>query len=138
MSYWTLEGLSPALFGDAKLRSRGDAARAAMSVALRTMVTRRGLVELDERALADVGLTRAEALAEAKRTPWDLNPPRRPQRPDQPKPQMRGKIMVWLDEAVRRHRSRQSISGLNAWMLKDIGVSFAEAEFEANKPFWRR
>jgi uncharacterized protein YjiS (DUF1127 family) len=137
MSYWTLEGLSPALFGDAKLRSRGDAAWAAMSVALRTMVTRRDLVELDERALADVGLTRAEALSEARRTPWDLHQPRRPQRPDQPKPQVRGKVVAWLDEALRRRRSRQSIGHLNAWMLKDIGVSFAEAEHEANKPFWR-
>ena len=37
----------------------------------------------------------------------------------------------------RRYRSRQSIAGLDASMLKDIGVSFAEAEAEANKPFWR-
>jgi len=36
----------------------------------------------------------------------------------------------------RRHRSRQRIAGLNGHLLKDIGVSFAEAEAEANKPFW--
>ncbi len=37
----------------------------------------------------------------------------------------------------RRYRSRQSIVGLDGHLLKDIGVSFAEAEAEANKPFWR-
>jgi uncharacterized protein YjiS (DUF1127 family) len=36
----------------------------------------------------------------------------------------------------RRHRSRQRIAGLDRFLLKDIGVSFAEAEAEANKPFW--
>jgi uncharacterized protein YjiS (DUF1127 family) len=39
--------------------------------------------------------------------------------------------------AWRRYRSRQRIAHLNTHMLKDIGVSFAEAEAEANKPFGR-
>ena len=39
--------------------------------------------------------------------------------------------------AWRRYRSRQGIVRLDGHMLKDIGVSFAEAEAEANKPFWR-
>lgn len=39
--------------------------------------------------------------------------------------------------AWRRYRSRQHISGLDSYMLKDIGVTYAEAEAEANKPFWR-
>ena len=39
--------------------------------------------------------------------------------------------------AWRRHRSRRQITQLDAHMLKDIGVSFSEAEAEANKPFWR-
>ena len=39
--------------------------------------------------------------------------------------------------AWRRHRSRQRISELDRHMLKDIGITFAEAEAEANKPFWR-
>ena len=39
--------------------------------------------------------------------------------------------------AWRRYRSRQRIAQLDSHMLKDIGVSFAEAEAEANKPFWR-
>jgi uncharacterized protein YjiS (DUF1127 family) len=44
---------------------------------------------------------------------------------------------VAIRAAWRRYRSRQRIAHLNAHMLKDIGVSFAEAEAEANKPFWR-
>jgi uncharacterized protein YjiS (DUF1127 family) len=39
--------------------------------------------------------------------------------------------------AWRRYRSRQRIASMDADMLKDIGVSPAEAELEANKPFWR-
>jgi uncharacterized protein YjiS (DUF1127 family) len=42
-----------------------------------------------------------------------------------------------LRAAWRRYRSRQTIAQLDGHMLKDIGVSFAEAEAEANKPFWR-
>jgi uncharacterized protein YjiS (DUF1127 family) len=37
----------------------------------------------------------------------------------------------------RRWRTRQRIAQLDNHLLKDIGVSFAEAEAEANKPFWR-
>ena len=43
--------------------------------------------------------------------------------------------MVW--SAWRRYRSRQRIALLDRHLLKDIGVSFAEAENEANKAFWR-
>jgi uncharacterized protein YjiS (DUF1127 family) len=39
--------------------------------------------------------------------------------------------------AWRRYRSRQRIAALDRHLLKDIGVSFTEAESEANKPFWR-
>lgn len=41
-----------------------------------------------------------------------------------------------LQAAWRRHRSRRCLVGMNPYLLKDIGVSFAEAEAEANKPFW--
>ncbi len=40
--------------------------------------------------------------------------------------------------AWRRYRTRQRIANLDNHLLKDIGVSFAEAEAEANKPFWRQ
>ena len=39
--------------------------------------------------------------------------------------------------AWRRYRTRQAITALDAHALKDIGVSYAEAEYEANKPFWQ-
>jgi uncharacterized protein YjiS (DUF1127 family) len=47
--------------------------------------------------------------------------------------------LVWTSvrAAWRRYRSRQRITQLDGHMLKDIGVSFAEAEAEANKPLWR-
>ena len=37
----------------------------------------------------------------------------------------------------RRQRSRHRLARLDAHLLKDIGVSFADAEAEANKPFWQ-
>jgi uncharacterized protein YjiS (DUF1127 family) len=39
--------------------------------------------------------------------------------------------------AWRRYNSRQRIAELDSHLLKDIGVSYADAEAEANKPFWR-
>ena len=38
--------------------------------------------------------------------------------------------------ALRRRRTRHAIAGLDRFLLKDIGVSYAEAEAEANRPFW--
>lgn len=38
--------------------------------------------------------------------------------------------------ALCRWRTRRAITGLDRFLLKDIGVSYAEAEAEANKPFW--
>lgn len=42
-----------------------------------------------------------------------------------------------MKAAWRRYRTRQRIAGLDSHLLKDIGVSYAEAETEANKPFWQ-
>jgi uncharacterized protein YjiS (DUF1127 family) len=42
-----------------------------------------------------------------------------------------------VHSAWRRYRSRQRIAALDNHLLKDIGVSFTDAEAEANKPFWR-
>lgn len=41
-----------------------------------------------------------------------------------------------VQTAWRRQRTRRAIVGLDRFLLKDIGVSYAEAEVEANKPFW--
>ena len=50
-----------------------------------------------------------------------------------------GQPTLWdqLRTAWRRHQSRQRIAELNPFLLKDIGVTHAVAEHEANKPFWR-
>jgi len=47
--------------------------------------------------------------------------------------------VLWaaIRSAYRRHRSRVALTQLDAHLLKDIGVSFAEAENETNKPFWQ-
>ncbi|MGA8551263.1 MAG: DUF1127 domain-containing protein, partial [Stellaceae bacterium] len=37
----------------------------------------------------------------------------------------------------RRARDRASLGALDDRMLADIGISRADAEFLANKPFWR-
>lgn len=41
-----------------------------------------------------------------------------------------------LREWRRRRRSRDFLSRLDHHLLKDIGITYAEAEREANKPFW--
>ena len=43
---------------------------------------------------------------------------------------------MWLRKVSRRRRSRVELSGLDDYLLRDIGMTRAEAEFEANKPFW--
>ena len=43
---------------------------------------------------------------------------------------------TWVREAWRRRRSRTYVTQLDDHMLKDIGITRAEAEWEANKPFW--
>lgn len=45
-----------------------------LATTLRTIETRRHLARMDDRMLKDIGLTRAEALEEAGRAPWDLAP----------------------------------------------------------------
>ncbi len=54
----------------------------------------------------------------------------------QPAPE-RSSIHTTLREGWRRWRSRTALSELDPHILKDIGVTLAEAEYEANKPFWR-
>ena len=48
-----------------------------------------------------------------------------------------GAVLPWLWEAWRRRRSRTWLSQLDEHMLRDIGITWSEAEREINKPFWR-
>ncbi len=52
-----------------------------------------------------------------------------------------GKAAPWffgaLREWRRRLKDRAQLAALDDRMLKDIGISRADAEFLANKPFWR-
>jgi uncharacterized protein YjiS (DUF1127 family) len=96
--------------------------------------TRRQLAEMDQRMLSDIGISRADALAEYERAPWDLGPPRRPARA---RPGPAARLRGWSREAIRRYRTRKHIAELDARILKDIGITLSDAEHEANKPFWR-
>ena len=61
--------------------------------------------------------------------------PRRPPRP---------RALDWLAAGIvvlclwrRRIRERDQLAGLDARLLRDIGVTPNQADFECNKPFWR-
>jgi len=43
-------------------------------------------------------------------------------------------VLVWQERA----QMRQALQHLDDRMLRDIGLSRAEAEREANKPFWHK
>jgi uncharacterized protein YjiS (DUF1127 family) len=66
------------------LRAWAQALWARLVLMHRTAETRRQLGTLAPRLLADIGLTRAEAAAEAERWPWDLDSTRAPGRPTGP------------------------------------------------------
>jgi uncharacterized protein YjiS (DUF1127 family) len=46
-------------------------------------------------------------------------------------------ILETLREWRRRARGRAELAALDERMLRDIGLSPADAEFPASKPFWR-
>jgi uncharacterized protein YjiS (DUF1127 family) len=47
------------------------------------------------------------------------------------------RMMGALHKAVERRRSRRQLTTLSDEMMKDIGVSRADAMRESGKPFWR-
>jgi uncharacterized protein YjiS (DUF1127 family) len=54
--------------------------------------------------------------------------------------QLRQKIQHWkerLQHWYMNWRTRQQLSRLSSYQLKDIGISAGEAQQEANKPFWQ-
>jgi uncharacterized protein YjiS (DUF1127 family) len=48
-----------------------------------------------------------------------------------------GHVITTLREWRRRTREREELIALDDRMLKDIGLTRADAEFLSNKPFWR-
>lgn len=73
-----------------------------------------------------------------------IAPPARPVSQTAAIPQRRGPSRrktgsVWARVGVfwRRHRSRVALANLDGHLLRDIGVTYTDAEQEANKPFWR-
>ena len=48
-----------------------------------------------------------------------------------------GRIAATLREWRQRIRDRARLAELDERMLKDIGLTRADAEFLINKPFWR-
>jgi uncharacterized protein YjiS (DUF1127 family) len=48
-----------------------------------------------------------------------------------------GWVLATLGEWRRRSRDRAELATLNARTLADIGLTHGEAEFLANKPFWK-
>ena len=48
-----------------------------------------------------------------------------------------GRVLATFREWRRRARDRVELSTLDERMLRDIGLTRADAEFLSNKPFWR-
>jgi uncharacterized protein YjiS (DUF1127 family) len=46
-------------------------------------------------------------------------------------------VLAKMREWRRRSRERAQLAALDDRMLRDIGLSYADREFLANKPFWR-
>ncbi|GGC01615.1 hypothetical protein GCM10011352_29720 [Marinobacterium zhoushanense] len=47
------------------------------------------------------------------------------------------RLLKRIGEWRQRHRQRDQLMALSPWMLKDIGISRADAVHEGSKPFWR-
>ena len=47
---------------------------AGLGAAMRAIATRHQLAQMDDRMLKDIGISRTEALEEARRAPWDVGP----------------------------------------------------------------
>jgi len=50
---------------------------------------------------------------------------------------VRSRVAATVREWRRRVRGRAELAELDDRMLKDIGLTRADAEFLSNKPFWR-
>ena len=51
-----------------------------------------------------------------------------------------GRLDVMVDTLLtwqRRHKDRMHLMSLDDRLLRDIGISYADVDREASKPFWR-
>ncbi len=129
--------MTPASFGATHAAaSLRDFARAVARIHA-VHVSRRDLVELEPRLLEDIGISQRQALTESGRAPWDVKPAA-PRRRNGGGDDRLAVLRTGLRAALRRWRTRQRISQLDQHALRDIGVTYAEAEREANKAFWQR
>jgi uncharacterized protein YjiS (DUF1127 family) len=48
-----------------------------------------------------------------------------------------GRVLATLREWRRRAHDRAELARLDERMLRDIGLTHADAEFLSSKPFWR-
>ncbi|WP_427983488.1 DUF1127 domain-containing protein [Agarivorans sp.] len=48
------------------------------------------------------------------------------------------KLINKLDELIIRRKTRRTLASLPDYLLKDIGVTRAEAQHEAAKSFWQK
>lgn len=85
MSHATCKDAAGALAGARRAAPEGRTARGATARGawlgfllrmVRAIESRRQLAAMDDRMLSDIGISRADALREAGRRPWDLAPPR--------------------------------------------------------------
>jgi uncharacterized protein YjiS (DUF1127 family) len=130
--------MTPASFGATHAAtSLRDFARAVAHIHA-VHVSRRDLVELEPRLLEDIGISQRQALTEGGRAPWDIKPAAPQRRNGGGGGDKLTALRTNLRAALRRWRTRQRISQLDQHALRDIGVTYAEAEREANKGFWQR
>jgi uncharacterized protein YjiS (DUF1127 family) len=67
----------------------------------------------------------------------DWTPPRTAASDDRDREPALYVALASIRKAWRRWRTRQCLSAFDDHMLRDIGLTRAEAEYELNKPFWR-
>ena len=47
------------------------------------------------------------------------------------------RVMAMLRQWRRRAQARRELAGFDDYLLRDIGLSRSQAQFESGKPFWR-
>ncbi len=69
---------------------------------------------------------------------WRVGPsPRLPRRAARPRAGRIARAIATLREWHRRSRGRDELAVLDDRMLRDIGITRADADFLSSKPFWK-